>query len=165
VLIEAGHEVALCGHHRVTGGLLGGPNSRHPRIISKVWRDARSHEKVSRPFGNAPSCGRVADTTLCKGMPLCRDENHLYPTAHELLGGVPMPWTIECRHDHVAVVTMNTNKVNAQNPAFFDDLHAAFDRLEGDASSPARPHALGLCRVRVMFARGADLQYWRSHYH
>jgi enoyl-CoA hydratase len=41
-----------------------------------------------------------------------------------------MPWTIQRQHDHVAVVTMNTNKVNAQNPAFFDDLHAAFDRLE-----------------------------------
>jgi hypothetical protein len=27
-------------------------------------------------------------------------------------------WMIERRHDHVAVVTMNTNKVNAQNPAF-----------------------------------------------
>jgi enoyl-CoA hydratase/carnithine racemase len=33
---------------------------------------------------------------------------------------------------HVAVVTMNTNKVNAQNPTFFDDLHAAFDRLEAE---------------------------------
>ena len=33
-----------------------------------------------------------------------------------------MPWTIERKHDHVAVVTMNTNKVNAQNPAFFTDL-------------------------------------------
>ena len=31
-----------------------------------------------------------------------------------------MPWTIERKHDHVAVVTMNTNKPNAQNPAFFD---------------------------------------------
>ena len=41
-----------------------------------------------------------------------------------------MPWTIERKHDHVVVVTMNTNKVNAQNPMFFDDLHAAFDRLE-----------------------------------
>jgi enoyl-CoA hydratase/carnithine racemase len=41
-----------------------------------------------------------------------------------------MPWTIERKHDHVVVVTMNTNKVNAQNPAFFADLHAAFDRLE-----------------------------------
>ena len=26
-----------------------------------------------------------------------------------------MAWTIERKHDHVAVVTMNTNKVNAQN--------------------------------------------------
>jgi enoyl-CoA hydratase len=43
-----------------------------------------------------------------------------------------MPWTIERKHDHVAVVTMNTNKVNAQNPAFFGDLHAAFDRVEAD---------------------------------
>ena len=34
-----------------------------------------------------------------------------------------MPWTIERKHDHVAVVTMNTNKVNAQNPVFFADLH------------------------------------------
>jgi hypothetical protein len=33
-----------------------------------------------------------------------------------------MPWTIERKHDHVAVVTMNTNKVNAQNPVFFADL-------------------------------------------
>ena len=36
-----------------------------------------------------------------------------------------MPRRIERKHDHVAVVTMNTNKVNAQNPAFFGDLHAA----------------------------------------
>jgi enoyl-CoA hydratase/carnithine racemase len=43
-----------------------------------------------------------------------------------------MPWKIERKHDHVAVVTMNTNKVNAQNPAFFADLHAAFDRLDPD---------------------------------
>lgn len=41
-----------------------------------------------------------------------------------------MPWTIERRHDHVVVVTMNTNKVNAQGPAFFAQLHQAFDRLE-----------------------------------
>ena len=43
-----------------------------------------------------------------------------------------MAWTIERKHDHVAVVTMNTNRVNAQNPAFFDDLQAAFDRLEAE---------------------------------
>jgi len=33
-----------------------------------------------------------------------------------------MPWTIEHR-DGVAIVTMNTNKANAQNPSFFRDLH------------------------------------------
>jgi enoyl-CoA hydratase len=43
-----------------------------------------------------------------------------------------MPWTIERKHAHVAVVTMNTNKVNAQNPTFFGDLHTAFDRLEAE---------------------------------
>ena len=46
-------------------------------------------------------------------------------------------WTIERKHSHVAVVTMNTNKVNAQNPAFFADLHAAFDRLEAEFSDCA----------------------------
>jgi hypothetical protein len=30
-----------------------------------------------------------------------------------------MAWTIDRKHDHFAVVTMNTNKVNAQNAAFF----------------------------------------------
>ena len=48
-----------------------------------------------------------------------------------------MPWTIERKHDHVAVVTMNTNQVNAQNPTFFDDLHAAFDRLEAESNDYA----------------------------
>lgn len=43
-----------------------------------------------------------------------------------------MPWTIERKGDHVAVVTMTTNKVNAQGPAFFADLHQAFDRLEAE---------------------------------
>lgn len=42
-----------------------------------------------------------------------------------------MSWTIE-RQSRVAVVTMNTNPVNAQNRAFFADLHDAFDRLERD---------------------------------
>ena len=40
-----------------------------------------------------------------------------------------MSWTIE-RRGRVAVVTMRTNTVNAQNRAFFADLHEAFDRLE-----------------------------------
>ncbi len=47
-----------------------------------------------------------------------------------------MSWRIE-RRGRVAVVTMNTNKVNAQNRAFFADLHGAFDALERDhAESP-----------------------------
>jgi enoyl-CoA hydratase len=40
-----------------------------------------------------------------------------------------MSWNIDTR-GRVAIVTMNTNKVNAQNRAFFADLHEAFDRLE-----------------------------------
>jgi enoyl-CoA hydratase len=49
-----------------------------------------------------------------------------------------MPWNIERRHHHVAaVLTMNTNKVNAQNPAFFADLHTAFDRLDKEFSDCA----------------------------
>jgi enoyl-CoA hydratase len=47
-----------------------------------------------------------------------------------------MSWHIE-RRGRVAVVTMNTNKVNAQNPDFFADLHEAFDTLEREhADSP-----------------------------
>src|SRR4029453_18644402 len=41
-------------------------------------------------------------------------------------------WSIERRNQHVALVTMNTNKANAQNPTFFEDLHRAFDRLEAE---------------------------------
>ena len=47
-----------------------------------------------------------------------------------------MSWSIE-RRGRVAVVTMMTNRVNAQNRAFFADLHDALDRLERDhADSP-----------------------------
>src|SRR6266496_329223 len=42
-----------------------------------------------------------------------------------------MSWNIE-RRGRVAVVTMTTNPVNAQNRAFFADLHEAFDRRERD---------------------------------
>jgi len=42
-----------------------------------------------------------------------------------------MSWTIE-RRGRVAVVTMTTNPVNAQDQAFFADLHEAFGRLERD---------------------------------
>lgn len=66
-----------------------------------------------------------------------------------------MPWTIERKHDHVAVVTMNTNKVNAQNPAFFSDLHAAFDRLDSEFSDCA----VVLTGTGAVFSAGLDLDY------
>ena len=66
-----------------------------------------------------------------------------------------MPWTIERKHDHVMVVTMNTNKVNAQNPAFFDDLHAAFDRLEAEFGDAA----VVLTGAGAVFSAGLDFDY------
>lgn len=66
-----------------------------------------------------------------------------------------MPWMIERKHDHVAVVTMNTNKVNAQNQAFFDDLHAAFDRLEKEFSECA----VVLTGTGKVFTAGLDLDH------
>ena len=63
-----------------------------------------------------------------------------------------MSWTIE-RRDRVAVVTMATNKVNAQNRAFFADLHDAFDRLERDhGDSP-----VVLTGTGTRFSAGLDL--------
>ncbi len=47
-----------------------------------------------------------------------------------------MSWQIEPR-GRVAVVTMNTNKVNAQNAEFFADLHEAFDTLEREYTDSA----------------------------
>ena len=66
-----------------------------------------------------------------------------------------MPWKIERKHDHVAVVTMNTNKVNAQNPAFFADLHAAFDRLETEFDDCA----VVLTGTGKVFSAGLDLDH------
>ena len=66
-----------------------------------------------------------------------------------------MPWTIERKRDHVAVVTMNTNKVNAQNPAFFADLHAAFDRLETEF----RDCAVVLTGTGAVFSAGLDFDH------
>ena len=63
-----------------------------------------------------------------------------------------MSWTIE-RRGRVALVTMNTNPVNAQNREFFADLHDAFDRLERDhADSP-----VVLTGVGARFSAGLDL--------
>jgi enoyl-CoA hydratase len=66
-----------------------------------------------------------------------------------------MPWKIERKHDHVVVVTMNTNKVNAQNPAFFTDLHAAFDRLEAEFDDCA----VALTGTGKVFSAGLDLDH------
>lgn len=63
-----------------------------------------------------------------------------------------MSWTIE-RRGRVAVVTMNPNPVNAQNRAFFADLHDAFDRLERD--HPQSPVVLTGTGTR--FSAGLDL--------
>ena len=63
-----------------------------------------------------------------------------------------MSWTIE-RRGRVAVVTMNTNPVNAQNRAFFADLHEAFDSLETD--HPNSPVVLTGTGTR--FSAGLDL--------
>lgn len=63
-----------------------------------------------------------------------------------------MSWSIE-RRGRVAVVSMNTNPVNAQNRAFFADLHDAFDRLERDhAESPVVLTGSG-----ARFSAGLDL--------
>jgi enoyl-CoA hydratase/carnithine racemase len=66
-----------------------------------------------------------------------------------------MPWTIERKHDHAAVVTMNTNKINAQNPAFFDDLHAAFERLEAEFNDSA----VVLTGTGAAFSVGLDFDH------
>jgi enoyl-CoA hydratase len=63
-----------------------------------------------------------------------------------------MTWTIE-RRGRVAVVTMTTNPVNAQNRAFFADLHEAFDRLE--VEHPESPVVLTGTAAR--FSAGLDL--------
>jgi len=63
-----------------------------------------------------------------------------------------MSWTIE-RRGRVAVVTMTTNPVNAQNRVFFADLHDAFDRLEREHShSPVVLTGMG-----TRFSAGLDL--------
>jgi enoyl-CoA hydratase len=55
----------------------------------------------------------------------------------------------------VAVVTMNTNKVNAQNPAFFADLHVAFDRLDKEFSDCA----VVLAGTGAVFTAGLEFDY------
>lgn len=66
-----------------------------------------------------------------------------------------MAWSIERRAEHVALITMMTNKVNAQNPAFFADLHHAFDRLESEFPDCA----VVLTGAGPVFSAGLDLEY------
>ncbi len=66
-----------------------------------------------------------------------------------------MAWSIERRAEHVALVTMTTNKVNAQNPTFFADLHGAFHRLE----SEFRDCAVVLTGTEWVFSAGLDFDY------
>lgn len=62
-------------------------------------------------------------------------------------------WAIE-RNDHVAVVTMNSNKVNAQSEEFFEDLHRAFDTLEKEHADCS----VVLTGKGVVFSAGLDLK-------
>ena len=66
-----------------------------------------------------------------------------------------MDWTIERRAGHVALVTMRTNKANAQNPTFFDDLHRAFDQLEADFNDCG----VVLTGTGRVFSAGLDFDY------
>jgi Enoyl-CoA hydratase/isomerase len=81
---------------------------------------------------------------------------HTFETAHCTRSSPDrstiMSWPIE-RRGRVAVVTMTTNPVNAQNRAFFADLHDAFDRLERDhTDSP-----VVLTGTGTRFSAGLDL--------
>jgi enoyl-CoA hydratase len=66
-----------------------------------------------------------------------------------------MDWTIERRAEHVALVTMRTNKANAQNPTYFDDLHRAFDQLEADFDDCG----VVLTGTGRVFSAGLDFDY------
>lgn len=66
-----------------------------------------------------------------------------------------MAWQIERRSEHTALVTMTTNKANAQNPTFFADLHSAFDRLEKEF----RDCAVVLTGTGRVFSAGLDFDY------
>jgi enoyl-CoA hydratase len=64
-----------------------------------------------------------------------------------------MSWTIEPRGEAV-VVTMRSNPVNKMNPAFFDDLHEALDRVERD--HPRAP--MVLTAEGATFSAGLDFE-------
>jgi enoyl-CoA hydratase len=64
-----------------------------------------------------------------------------------------MTWGLEARNGAV-VMTMRSSPVNKMNPAFFDDLHAALDRLERD--HPRVP--LVLTSEGQTFSAGLDFE-------
>ena len=66
-----------------------------------------------------------------------------------------MAWDIQ-ETEGVAVVYMNSNSVNRQNPAFFGDLSNALDRLEARfAHLP-----VVLTSRQQVFSSGFDFDYW-----
>jgi enoyl-CoA hydratase/carnithine racemase len=65
-----------------------------------------------------------------------------------------MGWAIEPR-DGAIVITMNSNPVNKMNPEFFDDLHAAFDRV--DREQPRCP--IVLTGQGTTFSAGLDFDH------
>ncbi len=64
-----------------------------------------------------------------------------------------MNWNVEARGGAV-VVTMRSNPVNKMNPAFFDDLHAALDRVERE--HPRQP--MVLTAEGKTFSAGLDFE-------
>lgn len=64
-----------------------------------------------------------------------------------------MNWRVE-RSEGAVIVTMRSNPVNRMNPAFFDDLHRAFDAVERD--HPALP--VVLTAEGATFSAGLDFE-------
>jgi enoyl-CoA hydratase len=64
-----------------------------------------------------------------------------------------MSWDLE-RVDDVVIVRMTGAKANSQNDVFFDDLHAAFDRLETEFADCA----VVLTSAESCFSAGIDFE-------
>jgi enoyl-CoA hydratase len=64
-----------------------------------------------------------------------------------------MSWELE-RDDHVVIVRMTGTKANVQNDVFFEDLHAAFDRLESEFANCA----VVLTSADARFSAGIDFE-------
>src|SRR3954453_10861398 len=66
-----------------------------------------------------------------------------------------MAWTIHVK-EGVAIVEMNSNDVNRQNPGFFDDLDSAMDRLAREFTELP----VVLTSGKHVFSAGFDFDYW-----